>query len=251
MEQILTVETDGICQRNAFYVLSEIDSEKALIYFNDNYEKIADGDYSFQLSILDFLQKRMESNINSNIHDFLKPKTLILDIFNKTKNNIVRFEAANVLVKLNDCDHTIVKSIVKSLIEMSIRESDATLKIFILSRLREFLFGAHASILSDSILDLLQIFNSTDYNVKKTALEILLNSSNNRNVLELIKFLGNELLKASNHDLEYKKMILSIIEALTIRHSRQIASQSVDILFKILKAENDACILKSITSFFK
>ena len=81
------------------------------------------------------------------------------------------------------------------------KESDNNAKIIVLDRL-DALRSRHGHVLDGMIMDILQLVASSDLEVRRKALSIVLSMTTSRNVEEVVLFLKKQLQRTQDQEFE-------------------------------------------------
>ncbi|CAH8498460.1 unnamed protein product [Heterobilharzia americana] len=106
----------------------------------------------------------------------------------------VRYEAAGTLATLSSAPSAI-KAAASCYINLILKESDNNVKLIVLSRLTD-LRQYHERVLQDLVMDIVQIINASDMEVRQKALDLTMDLVTARTAEELIKIFRKELIKA-------------------------------------------------------
>lgn len=89
-------------------------------------------------------------------------------------------------------------------VTLVIKESDNNVKLIVLDRLDQ-LRSRHGRILDGLIMDVLQVLSTSDMEVRRKAIGIVLAMTTSRNVEDVVLFLKKELQKTQEADFEKVK----------------------------------------------
>lgn len=201
MSTFLAAETDATCKRNAFVFLASCDMDKAVEYMRTVADGIAGLEEGLQLSIIEVIRADCKQD---SAH---RPRYIrsIFELLN-VPSHAVKYEAATILTSLTQ-NPAAVKAAASCLINLVVKESDNNVKFIVLDRL-EALRSKHGRVLDGLIMDVLQVLaSSTDIEVRRKAMGIVLNMTSSRNVEEVVLFLKKQLQKTQENELEKVRCI--------------------------------------------
>ena len=81
------------------------------------------------------------------------------------------------------------------------KESDNNAKLIVLDRL-DALRSRHGHVLDSLIMDILQVLSSTDLEVRRKAISVVLSLVSSRNVEEVVLFLKKQLQRTQEQEFE-------------------------------------------------
>ncbi|KAF3356138.1 hypothetical protein VdG1_06466 [Verticillium dahliae VDG1] len=189
----LEAETDPTCKRNAFAALSSIDHERALVYLSQVFDGIPNAEELLQLVELEFIRKDAVQN-SQNKPRYLR---LIFDLLEANTSTVV-YEAASSLTALTN-NPVAVKAAAAKFIELSIKEADNNVKLIVLDRVDQ-LRRKSPGVLDDSVMEILRVLSSPDIDVRRKALNLVLDMVSSKNVEEVVLLLKKELSKTVDQD---------------------------------------------------
>jgi coatomer subunit beta len=208
IEQVLAVETDASCQRNAFVMLSQTEPGRASAYFDSIAGRLPGLDTPLQLAVVEF----MLSDASTPEKRAKYTRALLGLLAGGAASTTVRFEACAVLLALT-AKPAAVKAAAQCYMDMAIRESDNNAKLVILERLRD-LQAAHGPIVNEHILDVLRVLGCPDLEVRRRSLRLVLDGLNARAAEDTVVYLRKELAKLGDEDsptVEYRRELLRAI----------------------------------------
>ncbi len=211
IEQVLAAENDSACQRNAFVVLAQTEPNRASAYFDSIAYKIDSLDSQLQISLIEFMLG--DASIDPEKRSKYT-KCLFGLVSSSTPSSMVKYEACTALMALSGAPHAI-KAIASCYIEMAIKEADNNAKLLILARLAELQLQ-HSAIVNEGILDVLRVLSTSDSEVRRRAIKLVLNGMSKRIAEEMVGFFRKELTKLRDTEgdkpiIEYKKELLKAI----------------------------------------
>jgi coatomer subunit beta len=133
---------------------------------------------------------------------------------------------------------------VDALIGLATREADNSIKLMILSKLKNEILPLHLDILQGAVLDLLRVLGSPDLTVRTVCLELISASTTSRVVLEIVQFLKKELAKP---DLEYRK---SVLDAL-YKNSMNFSEVGTEVMNAYLDLLKNGFVTENLVSYMK
>ena len=212
MQTFLAAETDATCRRNAFVTLINIAPSRAIEYFLQVYDGIANLDELMQLSVIELVRKDIKDSKGETAQ---KPRYIraIFELLNATSHS-VKYEAASMLTTLTQnpaavkgeadrgrladlakqCSNDVFLAAASCFIDLIVKESDNNVKLIVLDRV-ETLRAKHDHVLDGLVMEILRVLSSPDMEVRRMALSIALDMVSSRNVEEVVLFLKKELLK--------------------------------------------------------
>ncbi|KAJ1991554.1 coatomer subunit beta [Dimargaris cristalligena] len=212
----LVVEADMACRRNAFVTLCSAQPDLAAQYLKEHLAQVVDFEELFQLSVIDFIRKDGRNNTTDR-NKFIRCIFELLD----SPAHSVKYEAATTLVSLTS-NPTAVKAAASCFINLIVSESDNNVKIIVLDRLEE-LHRNNNGVLNDLVMDVLRVLSSADLEVRRKALAIAMDLTNQRNIQDVVQFLKKELARTQDQSLdltpEYRHLLIRTIHSCAIRFS--------------------------------
>ncbi|KAJ1944884.1 coatomer subunit beta, partial [Linderina pennispora] len=205
----LVAEADMTCRRNALTMLTACAPEVAVQWLKENVQLVASFDELLQLAVVDLI-RRASREFPSDKALFIR---CIFELLGATSNS-VKYDAATTLVSLT-ANPAAIKGAAACYITLVAKESDNNVKLIVLERLDQ-LRMRHEGILDDLVMDLLRVLTSPDLDVRRKALNIVMNLTSRRNINEVVAVLKKELGKtADNSDddksSEYRLLLIQTI----------------------------------------
>jgi coatomer subunit beta len=229
ISDVLVVETDPTCKRNAFTSLGDLDRNAALRFIQENISALETIDPLLQLAFIEFIRKDKSTELKTRYINLLS------ELLESSTSNTVIYEAANTLILLTN-NPAFVSLAANKFIELTIKISDNNVKLIALERIRD-IHKHNPGVLDELVLDILKILSSPDLDIKKKAIEISLELISSRNVDEVLKLFKKELTKTINSDadktVEYRQLLISAIHQTAINFA-QVAASVVDLLLDFL-----------------
>ncbi|PWN34402.1 putative SEC26 [Meira miltonrushii] len=232
METFLASEQDATCKRNAFILLCNAATDKAVEYLMSVYESIPTMDELMQLAVIELIRKECKPD-SPNRTKYIRAISELLS----ATSHAVKYEAAITLTSLTQ-NPAAIKATASALIDLVVRESDNNVKLIVLARL-DGLRSRHEHVIDPAVMDLLRVLGSPDMDVRRRALGIALEMVSSRNIEEVVLFLKKELMKtvdaAGGYDknIEYRQLLIQSIHTCAIKFS-EVASNVVHVLMEFL-----------------
>lgn len=231
LESILASETDPMCQRNAFLALSQIDPSRALEYFESISSRIGELDTLLQLALLEFVRCDGSQAGRREAHVQLLGEMIQLQSIAPP----VKFEAASTLLLLTGLASS-VKAAAICFIDLALHESENSAKLVVLDRLAD-LQRQHPSVIGELVPELLRVLASSDLEVRRRSLAILLAGLQGRQALEVVGQLKKDLARVpTDYDqaVDYKLLLLETIHQASIRHTEETAALAMTCYLDVL-----------------
>lgn len=229
-------ETDPTCKRNAFAALASINHDAALVYLSSVFDGIPNAEELLQLVELEFIRKDAVQNAQNKAR-YLR---LIFDLLEAPASTVV-YEAAYSLTSLTN-NPVAVKAAAAKFIELSIKEADNNVKLIVLDRVDQ-LRQKNEGILDDLVMEILRVLSSTDIDVRRKALELVLEMVSSKNVEEVVLLLKKELSKTVDQEYEknaeYRSLLIHSIHQCAIKFS-EVAASVVELLMDFISDFNNA-----------
>jgi coatomer subunit beta len=144
---------------------------------------------------------------------------------------------------------TVVLAAATCYTELILKESDNNIKLIVLDRIDE-LKGKFASIISDLVMDILRVLTSPDIEVRRKCLNIALEMTTNRNVMEVAGFLKKEIAKTYDQDyeknLEYRQLLVHAIHTCAMNFP-EVTSSVIYVLMEFLTDTQNASGVDVVT----
>ncbi|TEB32452.1 coatomer beta subunit [Coprinellus micaceus] len=219
MGAFLGAETDSACKRNAFVFLAHASMDKAVEYILNIGDGIGGLDEALQMSIIEVIRQDCK---NDSAH---RPRYIrgIFELLNAS-SHAVKYEAATTLTTLTQ-NPAAVKAAASGFINLVIKESDNNVKLIVLDRLEQ-LRAKHDHVLDGLIMDVLQVLShSTDIEVRRKAIGIVLSMTSSRNVEEVLQRTqeGGEAGQQEKNP-EYRQLLIQSIHVTAVKFSEVAAS---------------------------
>jgi coatomer subunit beta len=232
METFLANEQDATCKRNAFVLLCNSATDKAIEYLLSVYDTIGNMDELMQLAVIELIRKECRPD-SPNRTKYIRAISELLT----ASSHAVKYEAAITLTTLTQ-NPPAIKATASALIDLVARESDNNVKLIVLARL-DGLRSRHEHVIDPLVMDLLRVLGSPDMDVRRRALTIALEMVSSRNIEEVVLFLKKELMKTVDanggydKNLEYRQLLIQSIHTCAIKFS-EVASNVVHVLMEFL-----------------
>ncbi|KAH8859633.1 Coatomer subunit beta [Schistosoma japonicum] len=187
--RFLEQEQDSSCKRNAFMMLLHVSQSTALDYLTSCLDEVQQFGDILQLIVVELIYKVCLAKPSERLR-------FIRCIYSLLQSNsaAVRYEAAGTLTTLSSAPSAI-KAAASCYINLILKESDNNVKLIVLSRLTD-LRQYHERILQDLIMDIVQIINASDMEVRRKTLNLTIDLVTARTAEEVIKIFRKELIKA-------------------------------------------------------
>ncbi|KAI0685082.1 coatomer protein [Cytidiella melzeri] len=239
IQTFLAAESDATCKRNAFVFLANCAMPKAVEYILQVFDQIPSMDELLQMSIIEVIRLDCKTETSHRARYIL----LISELLNAS-SHAVKYDAATTLTSLTQ-NPAAVKAAASCYINLVAKESDNNAKLIVLDRL-DALRSRHGHVLDGLVMDILQILTSTDLEVRRKAISIVLSMVSSRNVEEVVLFLKKQLQKTQEQDFEkapeYRQLLIQSIHVCAIRFS-EVAATVVHALMDFLGDSNNPSAL--------
>ncbi|KAI7904104.1 adaptin N terminal region-domain-containing protein [Cokeromyces recurvatus] len=246
VQSFLLSEADMTCRRNAFVVLCNVDQALAVQYLLQVIDSVPTFDELLQLAVIELIRKDSK-NSSANKAAYIRCLSELL----AAASHSVKYEAAAILLYLTTSPAA-VKAAASCYIELIVKESDNNVKLIVLDRLEE-IRNKHDRVLDDLVMDILQVLNSPDIDVRRKAIRIALEMVSSRNVQEVVLFLKKELTKtqddAYEKNAEYRQLLIQSIHTCAIKFS-EVAANVVHVLMEFLGDSNNPAAV-DVVSFVR
>jgi len=217
LAEFLETENDPTCKRNAFAMLSMVNSNKAVEYLSSHWDGIPNFEELMQLETLAFVRTNALT-APSNKARYLR---LIFDLLEGKKETVV-YEAASSLTALTT-NPVAVKAAAAKFIDLAIKESDQNVKLIVLEKV-DALRKRNEGILDDLVMEILRVLSSPDIDVRRKALSIALEMTSSKNVEQVVLLLRKELSKTADDQWEkngeYRSLLIHNVCRPTMFDSR-------------------------------
>ncbi|THH30621.1 hypothetical protein EUX98_g3558 [Antrodiella citrinella] len=239
IETFLAAESDATCKRNAFVFLANCAMPRAVQYIVSVLDQIPSMDELLQMSIIEVIRLDCKGETSH------KPRYIMLisELLNATSNP-VKYDAATTLTSLTQ-NPAAVKAAAACYISLVSKESDNNAKIIVLDRL-DALRSRHGHVLDTMIMDILQLVASSDLEVRRKALSIVLSLTSSRNVEEVVLFLKKQLQRTQDQEFEkapeYRQLLIQTIHVCAVKFS-EVAATVVHALMDFLGDSNNPSAL--------
>ena len=236
-------EQDFTCRRNALLMLANCDAPRAVSYIASVFPQIPTFDENLKLAIIELVKRDSVSNYAA------KGKYISLIVsFLESSSPAVKFEAAHALVGLTNSNMA-MKEVAKCFISLAVKEADNNIKLIVLDRLRD-LAKENGKILAELSIDLLRVLSSTDIEVCRKAINIVLDSLNGRNVTAVVSYFTNEIAKThepkSDKNADYRQLLIHAVHQCAVKFPSA-APAVVDILMEFLNETHGSAAVDVIT----
>ncbi|KAF5727783.1 hypothetical protein HS088_TW22G01480 [Tripterygium wilfordii] len=149
----------------------------------------------------------------------------------------------NVLVHLSlSSAPTAIRAAANTYCQLLLSQSDNNVKLIVLDRLNE-LKSSHRDIMVDMIMDVLRALSSPNLDIRRKALNIVLELITPRNINEVVLMLKKEVVKTQSGELEkngeYRQLLIQTIHSCAIKFP-EVASTVIHLLMDFLGDSNVA-----------
>lgn len=240
--EFLDKEQDASCKRNAFMMLIHADQERALDYLSSCIDQVHSFNEILQLVIVELIYKVCIANPQERAR-FIK---CIYNLLNSS-SNAVRYEAAGTLVTLSSAP-TAVKAAATNYIELILKESDNNVKLIVLDKLIKLKdTPAHEKVLQELVMDIMRVLSSTDLEVRKKTLDLILELVTLRNIEEIVMILKKEVTKTHTEGAEdesgnYRQLLVKTLHTCCVKYP-DVAPSVVPMLTEFLGDSNEQAAL--------
>ncbi|KAH9942945.1 coatomer protein [Amylocystis lapponica] len=239
IQTFLAAESDATCKRNAFVFLANCAMPKAVEFILQVFDQISGMDELLQMSIIEVIRLDCKRDTSHRARYIL----LISELLNAS-SHAVKYEAATTLTSLTQ-NPAAVKAAASCYINLVLKESDNNAKIIVLDRL-DTLRSKHGHVIDTLIMDVLQILSSTDLEVRRKAINIVLSMTSSRNVEEVVLFFKKQLQKTQEQEFEkaaeYRQLLIQSIHVCAVKFS-EVAASVVHALMDFLGDSNNPSAL--------
>jgi coatomer subunit beta len=236
ISNVLIVETDMSCKRNALVTLANISLPLAAEYLNSVWSQIDSFDEALQLAVIEIIMKDCR-NPTANKSKYIQC------IFSLLQSNYasVKYDAATTLVTLSSHE-TAVKAAASCYISLIMKVPDNNVKLIVLNKLND-LREKHGRIIDGMTMDILCVLSSPDIEVRRKCIDIALEMVSSRNVDEVVSFLKKELVKTHDQEYErnteYRQLLIHAIHTCAIKF-HEVAANVVYVLMEFLGDAHNA-----------
>ena len=241
IENLLAVETDAACWRNAFVVLNHTDAERAWNHFGGLNERLGSLDAASQLAISEFVKSdrdKYPEHIPRNVK-------AIVALLEGSSSTVVKFEAATALMMLSDSPAAI-QAVASTYVDLAVKETDNNAKLMVLERYAK-LQRAYPALVSEEILDVLRVLGASDLTVRQRALDILSKGASARHAPEIVAHLIKEVSKAVAYEraVEYQQALLQVIDSCAHRFPI-VTANALNCFCDVLASPGNANVLDAV-----
>ena len=238
--QFLESETNNLCKRNAFLMLTNCDLRNSLKFFLSIQDRIGNFPESMQITILELMRKVCRSlPVPKSI--FVKCAAKLLE----SQSNAVVYEAANTLLSLTPLDSAVNKAL-ESYTRLLQQESDQNVKLIVINRLNSLRIRYERN-LKNVIMDILRGLSTPNIDVRRHILTLFLSLASSSNIGDIINCLKKEIISINNiisqsietdvtasyHNLEYRNLLVETIHSMAVKFPK-VASNVVHLLMNYL-----------------
>ncbi|EFN54954.1 hypothetical protein CHLNCDRAFT_56190 [Chlorella variabilis] len=242
VERMLQNEQDLSTRRNAFHMLAEHATDKAVTYMFQQIDRVADWGDILQIAVLDLIRKVCRTNPEQK-GKYIK---IILALL-QSRSTAVMYECAVTLVSLSSAP-TAVRAAANCFCQLLVSHSDNNVKLIVLDRLQE-LKDRHHDVMRELLMDVLRALSAPNLDIRKKTLDIALDLIDARNIDEVVGVLKKEAMKTQNRELEkgaeYRQLLVQAIHTCAVRFP-DVAASVLHLLCDFLSDTNTASALDVI-----
>eukprot|EP01083_Nonionella_stella_P012098 34340_1 len=237
----LETETNNLCRRNAFLMLTACDLRNSLKFFlSIEEDDLINYPESMQITVLELMRKVCRS--------LPVPKSIFVQCAAKlleSQSNGVVYEAANTLLSLTPLDSAVNKAL-ESYTRLLQTESDQNVKLIVINRLNSLRIRYQRN-LRLIIMDILRGLSTPNIDLRRNILSLILSLASANNIADIIQCLKKEMISISNtltlsiesdlasslHNIEYRNLLVETIHECAVRFPI-VASSVVHLLMNYL-----------------
>mmetsp|Transcript_21431 Transcript_21431/g.63958 ORF Transcript_21431/g.63958 Transcript_21431/m.63958 type:complete len:1008 (+) Transcript_21431:91-3114(+) len=250
IEQLLLVEGDLSTKRNAFLMLVNCDTDRAVKYVLSMQDQVSSMGDIFQLSVLELVRKVCRTN-PAHKGRFLRI------VFNlaSSSSTAVSYDCASTLVSLSSSPIAIHQA-TSAYVTLLTEQSDNNVKLIVLDRLQE-VQKHHKMVMEGMVMDIFRALTCPSLDVRKKVMDICLGSLvSQRNIKDVVALLKKEVIKTLGYEaqgtegnLEYRRLLIRALHACTGQYSDQ--AQSVVFLLMDFLTESDQTTATEVVMFLR
>lgn len=213
----LDKEQNAACKRNAFMMLIAADQTKALDYLSTCIEQVGTFNDILQLVIVELVVKVCRTDASQRGR-FIR---CIYNLLN-SESAAVRYDAAGALTVLSSAPPAVTAA-ASTFIDLIVKESDNTVKLIVLDRLIDMKNNPqYASVIQSLVMDVMRVLATTDLQVRKKTLSLVMDLLSNKNVAEVVLYLQKEVSKTNSADdfdktTEYRQLLVRALHRCGVR----------------------------------
>eukprot|EP00928_Gymnodinium_smaydae_P080960 TRINITY_DN64555_c0_g1_i1.p1 TRINITY_DN64555_c0_g1~~TRINITY_DN64555_c0_g1_i1.p1 ORF type:complete len:1017 (-),score=238.59 TRINITY_DN64555_c0_g1_i1:338-3388(-) len=234
IEQLLLVEGDVSTKRNAFLMLLNCDTERAMKYMLSMQDQVTSMGDLFQLAVLELVRKVCRTSPQHRGRCL----RIVLNLASST-SMAVSYDCASTLVSLSSSPVAIHQA-TTAYVTLLTEQSDNNVKLIVLDRLQE-VQKRHCQVMEGMVMDILRALSCPSLDVRKKVMEICLGSLiSPRNIKEVVTMLKKEVIKTMGYEAqstegnsEYRLLLIRALRACTgqnVEHAESIMMLLMDFL---------------------
>lgn len=247
IDAMLNNETDLSTRRNSLLFLFEASPATAIKYLNsvlldendENSNLFGSSADILQLIVLEELKKVCKNNPLEK-GKYIKA---IYSVAASSKSQSVLFECASTIVELTSA-HPAIKTALTTYIKLlNDPSADNNIKLIVLDKLKE-LNPKFSRLLQEQAVDILRVINTPSDDIRKLALNLVLELLSLRNIEDIIRILKKELQSVQAHRefSNYQEMLVKAIHKCAVTFPEITGQQGlVDVLL-------DCCLVDEYSS---
>jgi coatomer subunit beta len=229
VEKLLRSEQDLSTKRNAFQLLTNYASDKAVRHLFENTDNLSTWGDILQMAILELIRKVCRTTNEKG--KFIK---VILALLQSTSTAVV-YECAVTLTSLSSAPSAI-RAAANCYCQLLVTHSDNNVKLIVLDRLQE-LKEKHTEVMQETVMDILRALVSPNIDIRKKTLDISMDLVTQRNIDEVVAVLKKEVMKTQNKDFEkageYRQLLVQAIHNCAVKFP-DVAANVVHLLMDFL-----------------
>eukprot|EP00877_Chromochloris_zofingiensis_P001624 jgi/Chrzof1/11462/Cz05g37150.t1 len=242
IERFLHNEQDLSTKRNAFMMLTQHATDKAVKYMFEHLDQIVVWGDILQMAVLELIRKVCRTSPDQK-NKYIK---IIVALLQSTSTAVV-YECAVTLVSLSQAPIAI-RAAANCYCQLLVSQSDNNVKLIVLDRLTE-LKDKHRDVMQDMLLDVLRALSSPNLDIRRKTLDIAMDLITKRNIDEVVMVLKKEIMRTQNQDYErgpeYRQMLVAAIHTCAVKFP-EVASNVVHLLMDFLGDANTSSALDVI-----
>merc|ERR1740123_1654553 len=250
VEQLLLVEGDISTKRNAFMMLSNCDTDRAIKYVLSVQDQVPTMGDIFQLAVLELVRKACRTSPQHKGR-FLR---IVFNLATST-STAVAFDCASTLFSLTSSPVAIHQA-THSYVQLLTEQSDNNVKLIVLARLRE-VQKKHRHVMEGLVMDILRALTCPSLDVRKKVMDICLGPLiTPRNIKDVVTLLKKEVVKTMGYDAqgtegntEYRRLLIRALHSCTGQYPEH--AQSVMFLFMDFLTESDQTTATEVVMFLR
>lgn len=242
IEKFLAQEQDLSAKRNAFLMLANHATDRAVRYLYQHLEQLPNWGDILQMAVLELIRKVCRTSPGEKGR-YIK---VILALLQSTSTAVV-YEGAVTLVSLSQAP-TAIRAAANCYCQLLVSQSDNNVKLIVLDRLQE-LKEKHREVMQEVLMDVLRALSSPNLDIRKKTLDIAMELITARNIDEVVLVLKKEIMRTQNKDVEkgaeYRQMLVQAIHGCAVKFP-DVAANVVHMLMDFLADTNTASALEVV-----